>query len=160
MEIVIAELVDVEGLAELNKGLIEDERHPNPMDVAQLTRRMKEWLAGGYFCYLVKENSRIIAYCLFRDEGSYYYMRQLYVRKAYRRKGIATQLPYLMPSNSPRSRLQYPGSSLIQKVSRTQYRNVLKRRHQLKILVACDDTIRFSHESRLEQLVVFRIATS
>ena len=47
MEIVRAELVDVEGLAELNKGLIEDERHPNLMDVAQLTRRMKEWLAGG-----------------------------------------------------------------------------------------------------------------
>ena len=92
MEIVRAELVDVEGLAELNKGLIEDERHPNPMDVAQLTKRMKEWLTGGYICYLVKENSRIIAYCLFRDEGPYYYMRQLYVRKAYRRKGIATRL--------------------------------------------------------------------
>ena len=45
MEIVRAELVDVEGLAELNKGLIEDERHPNPMDVAQLTKRMREWLS-------------------------------------------------------------------------------------------------------------------
>ena len=60
---------------------------------------------------------------------------------------VAETIRHLMPSTSPRSQLQYPGSFLNQKVSRTQYRNVLKWRHQLKILVACDDTIRFSHES-------------
>ena len=32
MEIVKAELTDVETLAELNKHLIEDERHPNPVN--------------------------------------------------------------------------------------------------------------------------------
>ena len=41
MEIVKAELTDVETLAELNKHLIEDERHPDPMNIAQLTQRMK-----------------------------------------------------------------------------------------------------------------------
>ena len=92
MEIIRAELTDVERLAELNKCLIEDEQHPNPMDIAQLTQRMKEWLATEYSCYLVKQYGHIIAYCLYGDDGGHYYMRQLYVDRAHRRKGIATQL--------------------------------------------------------------------
>ena len=92
MEIVQAELADVETLAELNKYLIEDERHPNPMNITELTQRMKEWLATDYICYVVKQNGHIVAYCLYKDDGGYYYMRQLYVDRAHRRKGIATQL--------------------------------------------------------------------
>ena len=92
MEIVRAELTDVDRLAELNKHLIEDERHPNPMDIAELSQRIREWLATDYICYMAKENGHTVAYCLYRDDGSYYYMRQLYVDRAYRRKGIATQL--------------------------------------------------------------------
>ena len=92
MEIVKAELTDIERLAELNKHLIEDERHPNPMNIAELTERMKVWLATDYICYLAKENGDIVAYCLYRDDGGSYYMRQLYVDRAHRRKGIATQL--------------------------------------------------------------------
>lgn len=92
MEIVKAELGDVKRLAELNRCLIEDERHPNPMNIAQLNERMKKWLATDYICYIVRENGHIIAYCLYRDESRYYYMRQLYVDRAHRRKGIATQL--------------------------------------------------------------------
>ena len=92
MEIVRAELTDVETLAELNKHLIEDERHPNPMNIAQITQRMREWLATDYICYVAKQNGQIIGYCLYRDDGRHYYMRQLYVNRAHRRKGIATQL--------------------------------------------------------------------
>ncbi len=92
MEIVKAELRDVERLAEMNRCLIADERHPNPMDIAELTERMNDWLATDYICYTVKQNGHIIAYCLYRDDGGYYYMRQLYVGRAHRRKGIATQL--------------------------------------------------------------------
>ena len=90
MEIVKAELADVERLAELNKHLIEDERHPNPMNIAELTERMKAWLATDYICYTMKQNNSIVAYCLYRDDGAHYYMRQLYVDRAHRRKGIAT----------------------------------------------------------------------
>ena len=92
MEIVKAELTDVKRLAELNKCLIEDEQHPNPMHIAELTERMKAWLATDYICYLVKENGHIVAYCLYRDDGGLYYMRQLYVDRTHRRKGIATQM--------------------------------------------------------------------
>ena len=92
MEIVKAELTDVERLAELNRCLIEDEQYPNPMNITELTERMKAWLATHYICYLAKKSGHIIAYCLYRDDGGHYYMRQLYVDRAHRRKGIATQL--------------------------------------------------------------------
>ena len=92
MEIVRAGLADVEILGGRNKQLIEDERHPNPMDVPQLTRRLEEWLATDYICYLAKQNGSILAYCLYRDDGDHYYMRQLYVGRGHRRKGIATRL--------------------------------------------------------------------
>ena len=92
MEIVKAELTDVETLAELNKHLIEDERPPNSMNIAELTQRMREWLATDYICHIAKQDGRIVGYCLYRDDGGYYYMRQLYVDRAHRRKGIATQL--------------------------------------------------------------------
>ena len=92
MEIVKAEQSDVKRLAELNQHLIEDERHPNPMSIAQLTQRMKGWLSTDYVCYVAKQNGQIIGYCLYRNDGEHYYMRQLYVDRAHRRKGIATYL--------------------------------------------------------------------
>ena len=92
MEIVRAELRDADILAELNQELIEDEQHPNPMCIAQLTERMRGWLTTDYICYMAKEKGSIVAYCLYRDDESHYYMRQLYVDRAHRRKGIATRL--------------------------------------------------------------------
>ena len=92
MEIVRAELTDAETLAGLNQHLIEDEGHPNPMNRDQLAQRMKEWLKTGYICYMVKDNGCIVAYCLYRDDCGYYYMRQLYVDRSHRRRGIATRL--------------------------------------------------------------------
>ncbi len=92
MEIIKAKLSDTKRLAELNKCLIEDEQHPNPMNITELTERMNKWLANDYTCYLAKENGDIVAYCLYKDDGDHYYMRQLYVDRAHRRKGIATQL--------------------------------------------------------------------
>lgn len=92
MEIVRAEITDVNILAKLNKCLIEDEQHPNPMNINDLTQRIETWLASEYIGYVVKKHGRIVAYCLYRNEGKYYYMRQLYVARNHRRKGIATKL--------------------------------------------------------------------
>ena len=61
MEIVKAKLTDADILAELNKELIEDEQHPNPMNISQLTERMREWLATDYICYMAKEKGSIVA---------------------------------------------------------------------------------------------------
>lgn len=92
MEIVRAQLTDVEILAELNRRLIKDEQHPNSMNINQLTQRMKTWLEEEYDCHIAKENGSIIAYCIYKDEGKHYYLRQLYVERKHRRKGIATRL--------------------------------------------------------------------
>jgi ribosomal protein S18 acetylase RimI-like enzyme len=45
-----------------------------------------------YTAYLAVLDGEIAAYCLYRDDGDHYYLRQLYVDRAYRRKGIGTQL--------------------------------------------------------------------
>ena len=92
MRIRRAKLADIDQLAVLNKRLIEDEGHPNPMSVAQLAKRMSGWLKNVYTAYLVVEGGEIVAYCLFRDDGGCYYIRHLYVDRDCRRMGIATQL--------------------------------------------------------------------
>ena len=99
MEVTRADLSDVQRLAEMNKRLIEDERHPNPMDVRQLTQRMAEWLRDEYVCYLATEQGTVVGYCLFRDDGEYYYMRQLFVERAHRRRAVATRLLNWMYQN-------------------------------------------------------------
>ena len=48
----------------------------------------------------------------------------------------------------------------IQEIRRRQNRNIVKRRHLQEVPIARDQTIRFSHQRRLEQLVIIRIATS
>jgi ribosomal protein S18 acetylase RimI-like enzyme len=87
-----ATLSDVGTPAELNKRLIEDEDHPNPMNVEQLADRMSGWLQDEYSCYLPVAEGTTIAYCVFRDDGEFYYMRQLFVERTHRRQGIATKL--------------------------------------------------------------------
>ena len=90
---------DVEELAELNRQLIEDERHPNPMNLAQLAERMAGWLREGYSCWLAREAGTTVAYCLYRDDGGHYYLRQLFVARTHRRRGIATAVMDWMYAN-------------------------------------------------------------
>jgi ribosomal protein S18 acetylase RimI-like enzyme len=99
MNIVPASLSDIETLAVLNKRLIEDEGHPNPMAVEQLADRMSGWLQAEYCGYLGMIGDRIGAYCLYRDDGKYYYLRHLYVDRDLRRQGLATQLLDWMYAN-------------------------------------------------------------
>lgn len=99
MKIIPASLTDVDTLAALNKRLIEDEGHPNPMNLAQLAERMSGWLQAEYSGYLALIADTIAAYCLYRDDGRYYYLRHLYVNGDFRRRGIATQLLDWMYAN-------------------------------------------------------------
>jgi ribosomal protein S18 acetylase RimI-like enzyme len=99
MKIIPARLKHVETLVALNKRLIEDERYPNSMNIEQLTDRMSGWLQAEYRGYLVMISDRVAAYCLYRDDGGYYYLRHLYVDRDFRRQGIATQLLDWMYAN-------------------------------------------------------------
>lgn len=92
MKIIPANHKDIETLAVLNKRLIEDERHPNPMTIEQLSARMTGWLQKEYYSYLAIIDNQTAAYCLYRDADNYYYLRHLYVERDFRRRGIASML--------------------------------------------------------------------
>lgn len=94
-----AEAKDINTLAKMNKHLIEDEKHPNPMNLPQLTQRMEQWLQNEYVSYLASINNKAVAYCLYRDDGEFYYLRQLFVEHGWRRRGIATELLDWMYTN-------------------------------------------------------------
>jgi ribosomal protein S18 acetylase RimI-like enzyme len=92
MKIERAVEADAPALAKMNKRLIEDERHPNPMTEPELEARMSAFLEEGYAAYVVRQGERIVAYALYRDGGSHFYLRHLYVEHGFRRRGIATEL--------------------------------------------------------------------
>ena len=81
-----------QALAVLNKQLIEDEGHSNPMSVRELAARMGKWLQNGYFCYGIARNGRPVAYALYRDDGDYFYLRQLFTARDHRNQGLASKL--------------------------------------------------------------------
>ena len=94
-----ADASDAVELAELNRQLIEDEQHPNPMTRAELAERMITWMEEGYTCYVARSGGATAGYCLFRDDGTHYYLRQLFVARGQRRRGIATALMDWMYAN-------------------------------------------------------------
>ena len=94
-----ADASDAVELAELNRQLIEDEQHPTPMTRAELAERMITWMEEGYTCYVARSGGATAGYCLFRDDGTHYYLRQLFVARGQRRRGIATALMDWMYAN-------------------------------------------------------------
>jgi GNAT superfamily N-acetyltransferase len=79
---------DAEFLAPLNAQLIRDEGHGNSMTVAELAERMKNWLSGDYRAVVFEDSDDVVGYALFRREPEFIYLRQLFVRSEYRRRGI------------------------------------------------------------------------
>lgn len=77
-------------LAPLNKQLIRDEGHRNPMDIDQLAERMANSLRGEYRAVLFEEGSSAVGYALFRCEPEYVYLRQLFVVSDHRTEGNCT----------------------------------------------------------------------
>lgn len=81
-----AKLEDCAVLAEMNLGLIRDSGHRNPMNVPQLTRRMRGWLKNNYQAYFFEENGTIVGYAVFRKDEEYLYIRQFYIKPGFRRQ--------------------------------------------------------------------------
>lgn len=75
-------------LARLNRELINDERHRNPMSVAELERRMAAWLAEEYAAVLFVRSGDPLGYALFRNEPGNVYLRQFFVCRSCRRTGV------------------------------------------------------------------------
>jgi len=75
-------------LAELNHQLIRDEGHRNSMTVPELEQRLRGWLASEYVAMMFEEESEAVAYALYREQQEEIYLRQLFVVRQRRRRGI------------------------------------------------------------------------
>lgn len=93
-----ATINDISRLAEMNKQLIEDERNRNPLTVHQLELRMQAWIDGSWSAVMIYKNEKLIGYLLYQQrEDDYFpeqriiYVRQFFVQRAYRRRGIGRE---------------------------------------------------------------------
>ena len=101
-----ATLADADLLGRLNHQLIKDEGHRNPMNVDELTERMRGWLAcEGYEALLGLDGDELVAYVLWRDLPDSVYLRQIYVQREYRRQGTARHLMLTLFARWPDKRL-------------------------------------------------------
>jgi GNAT superfamily N-acetyltransferase len=82
---------DFDLLAQWNHQLISDEGHPNPMSLPELRERMKNWIAAEYKAVIFLVDNDPVAYGLYRENQEEVYLRQLFVRRDRRRKGIGRQ---------------------------------------------------------------------
>jgi predicted acetyltransferase len=82
---------DVQVLAKLNQQLIEDERHHNPMNLTELEKRMRSMLEGDYTATLFEIGERVVAYALWTEQPDWVYLRQFFVARDCRRRGIGAQ---------------------------------------------------------------------
>lgn len=78
---------DFDLLAELNRQLIEDEKHDNPMNTEQLKERMKLLLEGEYRAYLFTESGEVKGYALVHHGRNPLYLRQFFICRNSRRQG-------------------------------------------------------------------------
>ena len=78
---------DIDLLAEWNHQLIRDEGHGNSMRVEELAARMKKWLGHEYRA-VIFEAEVPVAYALFKMEEQSIYLRQLFVRRDRRSRGV------------------------------------------------------------------------
>ena len=79
---------DAPCLAAMNRQLIADEGHRNPMSPEELRDRMAGWLASEYQAVLFEESDDVVGYALFRREPDYVYVRQFFVVPHRRRQRI------------------------------------------------------------------------
>jgi GNAT superfamily N-acetyltransferase len=82
---------DAHRLAEMNQWLIADEGHRNRMSLGELTERMRGWLENDYRAVIFDEPEGWVGYALFRTEPDWIYLRQFFIRKDRRRKGLGRE---------------------------------------------------------------------
>lgn len=87
LRIVKATDADVGLLARMNKELIEDEQHENPMNAGQLAERMRGFLGTTYSAWLFKAGDDVKGYALVDHGRQPLYLRQFFICRHCRREG-------------------------------------------------------------------------
>jgi GNAT superfamily N-acetyltransferase len=91
---------DLAQLASWNRQLIEDEGHDNPMNFDELSARMRGWLATEYQAVVFDEAATPVAYALFRQTPEWIHLRQFFVARDRRRRGIGARAVALLRNTS------------------------------------------------------------
>ena len=87
-----ATIDDLSLLTKLNKQLVVDERHRHRFwSMSKFEERMREFLAGKYQGIIFEDDGKTVAYALFCDNGDHIYLRQFFVSRDCRRKGIGRE---------------------------------------------------------------------
>ncbi|HEX4120858.1 MAG TPA: GNAT family N-acetyltransferase [Verrucomicrobiae bacterium] len=83
-------------LAELNRQLITDEGHRNPMTIPELEARMSNWIDEGFDAVLFERDVEVAAYALYRADPEEIYLRHFFVVRHLRRQGIGREAMRLL----------------------------------------------------------------
>lgn len=86
-----ADQLDGALLGALNTQLIRDEGHRNPMTESRLAERLTAWRADEYQAVLFESDGETVGSALFRRETECVYVRQLFVYRDVRRRGIGRE---------------------------------------------------------------------
>src|SRR5271155_4929903 len=86
----IATLDDCRLLAEMNHQLLQDEVHRNRfMTLPQLEDRMRSFLSSEYRAVIFDDKGQAVAYALYREQPEEIYLRQFFVARDHRRRGLS-----------------------------------------------------------------------
>jgi GNAT superfamily N-acetyltransferase len=94
----IAAAADLPQLASWNRQLIEDEGHDNTMSLEELAVRMRSWLTTEYQALIFEDPAAPapVAYALLRDTPEWVHLRQFFVARDRRRRGIGARAVALL----------------------------------------------------------------
>ena len=105
-----ATTADVPLLARMNAELIRDEGHRNAMTAPELQVRMQGWLTGEYTAVIFELDAIPAGYALYRREELHIYLRQFFVERDRRRRGVGrSAIEWLLANewrHAPRVRLE------------------------------------------------------
>jgi GNAT superfamily N-acetyltransferase len=94
----VAAAADLPQLASWNRQLIEDEGHDNTMSLEELAVRMRSWLTTEYQALIFEDPAAPapVAYALLRDTPEWVHLRQFFVARDRRRRGIGARAVALL----------------------------------------------------------------
>ena len=92
----VAAAADLPQLASWNKQLIDDEGHDNTMSLEELLVRMRNWLTTEYQALIFEHQAVPVAYALLRDTPEWVHLRQFFVARDRRRRGIGARAVALL----------------------------------------------------------------
>ncbi len=91
MDYRFADFKDIPRLAEANAQLIVDEGRREPLQPGDLERRFWDWLSDEYRAVMFEEDGRLLGYALYRNTADHVLLRQFFIQRDLRRKGLGRE---------------------------------------------------------------------